>query len=100
MKTITTQKARHPGNLADDYLHLKAQMADLKKQEKALQDAILATGKDIVEGNFGRVSVSEIADREDLDYKRAAQTMIAPKVLANFTRQVAGFYRFNVRARK
>lgn len=97
--TIIAAKAAYPGNLADEYLHLKAQMADLKKAEDALKDAILATGKASIEGNFGRVVVSEIVQRVTIDYKRAAETMIAPKVLADFTRVLPGNYRFNVKAR-
>lgn len=98
--TIVTPKASHPGNLADEYLHLKAQLADLKKAEAQIKDAILATGKDVVEGNFGRVTVSQIADRDTIDYKRAAETMIAPKALSNFTKLVSGGFRFNVKARR
>ena len=98
--TITTQKAKAPGNLADEYLHLKAQLADLKRQEADLQKMILATGKDVIEGNFGRVSVSEISDRNQIDYKQAAETLIAPAKLATFTKFVQGGFRFNVRARR
>lgn len=97
--TITTKKAAYPTNLADEYLHLKAQLAELKQQEKELQDAIVATGRDVIEGNFGRVVVSVLADREAIDYKAAAEELISARKLAKFVKFVSGGYRFNVRAR-
>jgi hypothetical protein len=98
--TIIAQRAQVPGNLADEYLALKAKIADLKVKEKALQDAIVATGKDVIEGTFGRVTVSEIEDRWEIDYRAAAVDRLGPKILARYRKFVAGTTRFNVRARK
>lgn len=98
--TIVAQRAPAPGCLADDYLSLKAQIADLRLKEKLLQDAIVATGQKVLEGTFGRVAVSEIADSWAFDYRAAAEANLKPEVIAQYTKPVAGGYRFNVRARK
>ncbi len=48
-----------PGNyLADEYLILKAKQADLAALEKALKEAILKMGVDVIEGDVGRVTIS------------------------------------------
>lgn len=98
--TIVAARASAPGNLADEYLSLKAKLADLKVQEKRLQDAILATGRDVIEGTFGRVTVSKIAESWAFDFKAAAEANLTPAVIARYTKPVAGTTRFNVRARK
>lgn len=98
--TITAKKAAYPGNLADEYLDLKRRIAELAAEEKVLKDAILATGKPVLEGNFGRVTVSPVEGRVDIDYRAAALGMLSKPVLERYrSKSVAPTYRFNVRAR-
>lgn len=55
--------------LADVYLDLKARQAALAQEEKALKDALLALGQKVVEGDYGRVTISEVEGKVTLDRK-------------------------------
>ena len=98
--SIVAEKAKYPGNLADELLHIKARIADLKEEEKRLQDHILATGEDVIEGVFARVTVSYVPDALLIDYRRAAEVHLNPAVLEQYTKFRQGTVRFNVRARR
>lgn len=93
-------KTRFPGNLADEYLKLQADKAELASREKALKEAILATREAAIEGAYARVSVSLIEGRLEIDYKAAALDLIAEKALESYrNKKVAPSYRFCVKAR-
>jgi len=97
--TITTQKAKYPGNLADEYLALKAEKAELAEREAALKDKILAAGESTIEGNFGRVVVSRRAPTIVVDYIKAAKDNLSQRVLEQYETMRQGSVTFNVRAR-
>ena len=89
-----------PGNyLADEYLALKAQQADLALIEKAIQDALLSMGVEELEGEFARVSIAEVAGRASYDAKSLEQ--LFPEDKLQFCRKVGNpSLRFSVSARK
>ena len=96
---ITTAKVKFPGNLADEYLALKAEIAKLAQQEKELKQRLLAIQKDVVEGNFGRVTISHVAGGWKPDYKTAAEECLSAKRLEKYKRWQGESVRFNVKAR-
>ena len=53
---------------------IKAQIADLEAQEKALRDHIAALGAGAYDGDLFRASVS-IADREIIDWRAIAEKL-------------------------
>lgn len=74
-------KNMHP---VDQLGHIKAQIADLEEQEKALREDILAMGKDEVEGDLFRATVST-ASREGRD--KAFKDRIEELVVEHLSRQ-------------
>ena len=98
--TIMTTKAKYPGNLADEHFHLKAQIADLKRELSAVEDAIYLSGERVIEGNFARVTVSEVKPGTAIDYKAAAEAYLAPAVVAGFTKLRNGSIRVISNARQ
>ena len=85
--------------LADEYLALKAEQANLALREKAIKDALLRMGVEELEGEFARVSISEVAGRSSYDAKALEQ--IFPKSQLDMCRKVGSpSLRFSVSARK
>ena len=97
---ITTVKAPYPRNLADEHFHLRAKLADLKVELAAVEAAILSTKRPFLEGNFASVRVSSTKDGFSIDYKRAAEEMLAPNVLSKFRKFRKGGWRFTSTARQ
>lgn len=56
-------KFRPSPKLADHYLDLKARQSALADEEAALKEALLALGMPVVEGDYGRVTISEVEGR-------------------------------------
>lgn len=84
--------------LADEYLALKAEQADLAKREKALREALLKMGQKVIEGEFGRVTIVESPDCQIFDAERA-KTFLSPAIIAQCQKWRTGSLTFNVRAR-
>jgi hypothetical protein len=102
MITITAQKARFPGNLADELGALQGQIKELRDAERALKDALIETGRAKVEGNFFSVSISEIEDTFPIDWEVAFAALV-PKTrqdrAAEFTKLRRGGFRVQARAK-
>jgi hypothetical protein len=95
MKNVTYK----PGNyLADEYLSLKAELAELAEREKALREAILKTGMKTIEGKYGRVTVVETPNATFFDAAKA-KAFLSPEAIAQCQSFRAGSIRFDVRAR-
>lgn len=100
--TITTQKAKHPGNLADELGALQAQIAELRKKEKQLKDAIIANGGDDgINGNFFRATASYVEASAPIDWQ-AAFFALVPKTRQEqrfrYTTSKAAYWRIVVKA--
>lgn len=95
MTKITYKPGAH---LADVYLELKAQQAELAEREKALKNAILKMGIKTFEGEYGRVNVVESPSTYVFDVEQA-KAYLSPEVLAKCQKLRAGSIRFDVRAR-
>jgi hypothetical protein len=76
MITISTQKARFPGNLADELGALQAQIKELRDKERMLKDSLIATRKAKVEGNFFSVSISDIEDAYPIDWELPFMSLV------------------------
>ena len=84
--------------LADEYLKLKAQQADLASREKAIKEALLRMSDPVVEGRFGRVTITEIEDSMVLSPKLMREHL-SPAVQRLCMAPKAGYFRFGVSAR-
>ena len=67
-------------NPVDALGELKAQIADLEAQEKALRDSIAELGAGAYDGDLFRASVS-IADRETIDWRAIAEKLAPSRQL-------------------
>lgn len=86
------------GQLADAYLDLKAEKAELAQREAALRTAILETGKRSIEGRRGRVTVSHVAGKLCFSMK-LAKLYLTDALLAKVTTRGKPTTKFDVRAR-
>ena len=97
---MTPKFTYKPGSyLADEYLELKAQQAELAAREKAIKEALILMNAPEVQGKYGRVKISEVQPGYVNDAKLMAQHL-SESVLAKCKRLRAGSFRFNVTARK
>ena len=98
--TITTTKAKHPKNLADEHFHLKACIAGMKAKLKAVEREIEKTGLNVIEGNFARVTCSEIKVFAAIDYKAAAEECLTPALLAGYVKYSKAHFRVVSKSRR
>lgn len=78
-----------PSFLVDQLGYIKAQIADLKKQEDALKTAILAGGPAEYDGKLFRATVSEVS-RQFIDAD-LARKVLTEKQLAKITKTSSTF---------
>ena len=86
------------GQLADLYLDLKAEKAELAEREAALRTAILDLNKKAIEGERGRVTVSRVAGKVSFSMK-LAKLYLTDALLAKVTTRGKPTTKFDVRAR-
>lgn len=60
------------GDIVDQLLTLKAQLAELEQKEKELKDCLISAGLPTIEGMLARASVSYCAGREKIDWQTIA----------------------------
>ena len=76
---------------------LKAQIAELMKEEKRLKDALINEGVDVAEGNFYRVAISD-CERKSLDMD-AVRAKLSPQFIRAHT-SISHYMSVRVSARK
>jgi len=84
--------------LADLYLSLKAQMADLAEQEKLLKADLLLLNDVEFEGQISRVTISEVEGSLSYD-KELLERLVPVATLAQCKKRGKPSIRFNVKAR-
>lgn len=84
--------------LADLYLNLKAQMADLAEQEKALKSELLLLNDTEFEGQIGRVTISEVQGSTTYD-KELLEIFVPVETLGLCKKRNKDSIRFTVKAR-
>lgn len=60
------------GDIVDQLLAVKAQIASLEETEKELKDCLIATGQTSIDGILARASVSYCEGREKIDWQTIA----------------------------
>ena len=89
------------GDIVDQLLTVKAQLAELEQKEKELKDCLIAAGLPSIEGVLARASVSYCAGREKVDWLTIAQKFEPSRQLITAHTTVgAPFHTVRVSARK
>jgi hypothetical protein len=80
---------------------IKAQLANLKREEDQLKDLLIDSGLESVEGQLHRAALSYCAGRELIDWKTiAAKLAPSRQLIAAHTSTGEPFYTVRVSARK
>lgn len=89
------------GDIVDQLLAVKAQLAELEQKEKELKDCLVAAGLPSIEGVLARASVSYCAGREKIDWQTIAMRFEPSRQLITAHTTVgAPFHTVRVSARK
>jgi hypothetical protein len=89
------------GGVADRLGQIKAQLADLKKEEAELRDTLIDSGLAVVEGSFYRVALTESEGKVLVDWRTIAEKFSPSRQLikANSSKGEA-YFTVRVSARK
>ena len=89
------------GGVADRLGQIKAQLADLKKEEAKLKDTLIDSGLAVVEGSFYRVALTESEGKVLVDWRTIAEKFSPSRQLikANTSKSEA-YFTVRVSARK
>ena len=80
---------------------IKAQIANLKREEDQLKDLLIDSGELVIEGQLHRAALSFCAGRELIDWKTiAAKLTPSRQLIAAHTSTGEPFYTVRVSARK
>lgn len=80
---------------------IKAQIANLKREEDQLKDTLIDSGELTIDGQFHRAALSFCAGRECIDWKTiAAKLAPSRQLIAAHTSTGEPFYTVRVSARK
>lgn len=89
------------GDLVDQLLAVKAQLAELEQRERELKDCLIAAGLPSIEGALARASISYCAGREKIDWQTIAMRFEPSRqLIAAHTTMGAPFHVVRVSARK
>ena len=89
------------GGVADRLGQIKAQLADLKKEEAELKDTLIDSGLAVVEGSFYRVAVSESEGKTLVDWRTIAEKFSPSRQLIKGNTSVGeAYFTVRVSARK
>ena len=89
------------GDIVDQLLTLKAQLAELQEKEKMIKDCLIATGEKTIEGMLARASISHCDGREKIDWQTIAMRFEPSRQLITaHTTTGAAFHTVRVSARK
>ena len=89
------------GDIVDQLLAVKAQLAELEQKEKELKDCLVTAGLPSIEGVLARASISYCAGREKVDLQTIAMRFEPSRQLITAHTTVgAPFHTVRVTARK
>lgn len=89
------------GDIVDQLLAVKAQLAALEEKEKELKDCLITAGLPSIEGMLARASISYCAGREKTDWQTIAMRFDPSRQLITAHTTVgAPFHTVRVTARK
>ena len=88
-------------NPVDRLAYVKAQIADLKKEEDELKQELISLGIPVIEGALHRAAVSLVEGRTIIDWEEIAKKLEPSRQLVTaHTRQCDPYYNVRVSARK
>lgn len=96
---IIAEKATYPGNLADELFDIERKMAALKKTREKVRAQAVATGEDVLEGTFARLTISHVDGSHAINYREAAEDLLNPDQLDRYTVYRHGYTRYLVKSR-
>jgi hypothetical protein len=89
------------GDIVDQLLSVKAQVAELEERERELKDCLIASGQTSIDGILARASVSYCEGREKIDWQTIAMRFDPSRQLITAHTTVgAPFHTVRVSARK
>jgi hypothetical protein len=89
------------GGVADRLGQIKAQLADLKKEEGKLKQELIDSCLAVVEGSFYRVAVSESEGKTLIDWRKIAEKFSPSRQLVKANTSVGeAYFTVRVSARK
>lgn len=89
------------GDLVDQLLSVKAQLAELETREREIKDCLVATGEKTIEGMLARASVSYCQGREKIDWQTIAERFNPSRQLITAHTTIGSpFHTVRVSARK
>ena len=89
------------GGVADRLGQIKAQLADLKKEEGKLKQELIDSGLAVVEGSFYRVAVTESDGKVLVDWKSIAEKFNPSRQLVKANTSIGeAYFTVRVSARK
>ena len=90
------------GDLVDQLLSVKAQLAELQEKEKELKDCLVATGEKSIDGLLARASISYCDGRAKVDWESIANKLGTPsrQLITAHTTYGQPFHVVRVSARK
>lgn len=86
--------------LADELGSVKAELKLLKDREKQLEADLKATGRDVIEGDLYRVSISRDVERSSVAWKAVAEHFHPSRQLLTAHTNKSVYDRVNVSAHK
>ena len=89
------------GGVADRLGQIKAQLADLKKEESKFKEELIESGLAVVEGSFYRVAVSESEGKTLVDWRKIAEKFSPSRQLVKANTSTGeAYFTVRVSARK
>lgn len=98
-KKIYDFTAAHFAKVVDNLGLVKAEIAELKKKEKALEKVLKASGLTAVDGDFYRATVSAYT-RTSVDYKGIALKLKASNYMLKAYSKISNVVKVAVKAHK
>lgn len=91
-------KFKPSNKLADHYLDLKARQSALADEELALKKVLRSMGQEVIEGEFARVTISEMDGRKSFDADKL-RALVPAATLAQCENTGDPSIRFSVKAK-
>lgn len=92
---------RTPEQAVDRLAYIKAAIAALKEEEALCKDVLIASNQRVVESDFYRCTVAEVAGGTKVNWQALAMTFKPSKQkIVAYTEATAGYFRVDVRAKK
>ena len=90
-----------PEQAVDRLAYIKSAIATLKEEEAACKDVLITCNQRVVESDFYRCTIAEVASGTKVNWQALAMSMKPSKQkITAYTEETAGYFRVDVRAKK